>query len=87
MQQTSLDRAAIEAKIAQLEAKRDEWHDRLDVGAAKIEEHRGYGKNVTDWENYWLKLLREYEGFEDQIRALYRQLDNDDNQHLRLTYH
>lgn len=70
MQQTSLDRAAIEAKIAQLEAKRDELVSRLDAGAIKIEEARGQGKDVTTWEEYWIKLLRIYEGVCDKLATL-----------------
>src|SRR6478609_6623698 len=42
--------------IARLSEKRDEYVERLDIGAAKIEEARSQGKDVTSWEDYWIQL-------------------------------
>lgn len=54
--------------IARLMEKRDEYVERLDIGAAKIEEARGQGKDVTLWEDYWIQLLRQYEAVCDKLR-------------------
>jgi hypothetical protein len=66
--------AVIEAEkqltIARLTEKRDEYIERLDVGAAKIEEARGQGKDVTTWEDYWIQLLRQYEAVCAKLRDL-----------------
>lgn len=58
-------------EIARLEEKRDELVERLDVGAAKIEEARSQGKDVTQWEDYWITLLRQYENVCDKLRDLH----------------
>lgn len=50
--------------------KRDEYIERLDSGAAKIEEARAQGKDVTTWEDYWIQLLRRYEAVCDKLREL-----------------
>ena len=54
--------------IARLMEKRDEYVERLDIGAAKIEEARSQGKDVTLWEDYWIQLLRQYEAVCDKLR-------------------
>ena len=54
--------------ITRLMEKRDEYVERLDIGAAKIEEARGQGKDVTLWEDYWIQLLRQYEAVCDKLR-------------------
>ncbi len=59
-----------EETLASLEAKRNELVDRLDKGADKIEEARKQGKNVEDWESYWISLLRQYEKLCDRIAEL-----------------
>jgi uncharacterized coiled-coil DUF342 family protein len=56
--------------IARLTKKRAEYVKRLDDGAAKIEEARSQGKDVTSWEDYWLQLLRQYEAVCDKLRDL-----------------
>jgi hypothetical protein len=56
--------------IARLTEKRDEYIERLDIGAAKIEEARGQGKDVTLWEDYWIQLLRQYEAVCGKLRDL-----------------
>jgi hypothetical protein len=56
--------------ITRLIEKRDEYVERLDIGAAKIEEARSQGKNVTLWEDYWIQLLRQYEAICDKLRDL-----------------
>ena len=59
--------------IARLSEKRDEYVERLDIGAAKIEEARSQGKDVTSWEDYWIQLLRQYEAVCDKLRDLTNQ--------------
>lgn len=56
--------------IARLTEKRDEYVERLDIGAAKIEQARSEGKDVTSWEDYWIQLLRQYEAVCDKLREL-----------------
>lgn len=56
--------------IKRLEEKRDEYHQRLDIGAEKIEEANLQGKDTTTWQNYWIQLLRQYEAVVDKIRDL-----------------
>ncbi len=50
--------------------KRNELIERLDRGAARIEEARAQGKNVNDWEDYWIQLLRNYEKVCDQLAEM-----------------
>lgn len=57
-------------RLAELEAKRDNLIDRLDVGAARIQEARTEGKDVTSWEDFWIQLLRSYEQVCDELRDL-----------------
>jgi hypothetical protein len=57
-------------RISALESKRDELIERLDRGAACIEEARAQGRDVSDWEDYWIQLLRNYEKVCDQLVEL-----------------
>ncbi len=57
-------------RIAVLIEKRDDLVERLDVGAAKIEEARSQGKDVSSWEDYWIQLLHNYESVCDKLRDL-----------------
>ncbi len=57
-------------KLAELEARRDNLIDRLDMGAVRIQEARVEGKEVSSWEDFWLQLLRSYEQVCDEIRDL-----------------
>lgn len=54
--------------VTLLEFYRDTLVERLDIGAAKIEEGRAQGKDVSTWEDYWIELLHKYEGVCDKIR-------------------
>lgn len=56
--------------LEQLKTRRDEYKERLDIGALKIEEARGRGKDVTAWEDYWIQLLRQWEALCDYIRDI-----------------
>ena len=56
--------------LKRLIAKRDEYTERLDIGAIKIEQARNQGKDVTIWEDYWIQLLRQFEAVCDKIREL-----------------
>lgn len=58
------------AKISKLQAKRDNLVGRLDKGAAAIEQNR-YRFDVTDWENEWIALYRQYEQVCEQLRDLH----------------
>ena len=60
--------------ITRLMEKRDEYVERLDIGAAKIEEARSQGKDVTLWEDYWIQLLRQYEAVCDKLRDYTNQI-------------
>ena len=60
-------------RISRLQEKRDSFVDRLDTGAAKIEESRAQGKDVTLWEDFWIDLLRQYEAVCQQLRDLHTQ--------------
>jgi|GEM_PF-2043950 len=66
---TRLEQERLEL-VSSLELKRGELIERLDRGAACIEEARVQGKNVSDWEDYWIQLLRNYEKVCDQLAAL-----------------
>jgi hypothetical protein len=56
--------------LKRLIAKRDEYTERLDIGAIKIEQARRQGKDVTLWEDYWIQLLRQFEFVCDKIQDL-----------------
>ncbi len=56
--------------VEKLEAKRDELVERLDKGAARIEDARSKGKDVSEWEDYWIQLLRQYEQICDKLHEL-----------------
>jgi len=60
-------------KLAELEARRDNLIDRLDMGAVRIQEARVEGKEVSSWEDFWLQLLRSYEQVCDEVRDLVAQ--------------
>lgn len=49
------------AEINQLEERRDKLKERLDIGAERINEARDKGKDVREWEDFWIGLLRQYE--------------------------
>ncbi|MEI6042798.1 MAG: hypothetical protein WCS37_00280 [Chloroflexota bacterium] len=59
-------------EIEDMETKRDELVERLDKGAVRIEEARAKGKEVQEWEDYWIQLLRHYEQICDKLRELAR---------------
>ncbi len=63
--------AELQQNIIRLEEKRDEYVERLDLGASKIETARMQGKDVTMWEDYWIQLLHQYEAVCDKLRDLY----------------
>jgi hypothetical protein len=68
--ETEITGAERAATIKRLEDKRDEYQGRLDEGAVKIEEARRQGKDVSEWESYWLELLKRYGHLSDKIREL-----------------
>lgn len=53
--------------VAALFARRDDLERRLNDGDAKIDAGLLAGKDVASWEDFWVELLREYEGVEREI--------------------
>jgi hypothetical protein len=47
----------------------DELTIRLENGFRKIGEAMANQIEVTDWENFWIELLREYEQIADDLAA------------------
>ncbi len=56
--------------VEKLIEKRSEFVERLDIGAAKIEEARAQGKDVSSWEDYWISLLHQYEQVCNKLREM-----------------
>jgi hypothetical protein len=44
-----------------LESRRELYCRRLDDGYARIDEAALSGNDVSEWESFWIRLLREYE--------------------------
>jgi hypothetical protein len=42
---------------------------RLQDGFTRIGEAMNNGLNVSDWEKFWIELLREYERLNDELAA------------------
>jgi uncharacterized coiled-coil DUF342 family protein len=63
-----IKKAELQETIKRLEAKRDEYEERLTLGQAKIEAAQAEGKNVDVWVDYWCQLLRQYEAIIDKLR-------------------
>jgi len=61
-------------RLTVLMEKRDELVERLDIGAAKIEEARAQGKDVSTWEDHWIYLLHQYETICDKVRDMQMEL-------------
>jgi hypothetical protein len=59
-----------EQTIKRLEEKRDEYVERMDIGAAKIEEGEAQGVDTESWQMYWIGLLRQYEAVCNKLREL-----------------
>ncbi len=74
VQAARIAQAEVEQNIMRLEEKRDEYVERLDLGASKIETARMQGKDVTMWEDYWIQLLHQYEAVCDKLRDLYTEI-------------
>jgi hypothetical protein len=41
--------------------RRESYRRRLDDGYARIDEAALSGSDVSEWESFWIRLLREYE--------------------------
>jgi uncharacterized coiled-coil DUF342 family protein len=72
--ETEIKIVELKNTITRLEEKKGEYVERLDIGAAKIEEARRQGKDVTLWEDYWIQLLNQYSGVCDKLRDANNQL-------------
>lgn len=46
---------------AELEERRDTLRGRLNDGYQRIEEANAAGADTSEWESFWIGLLREYE--------------------------
>lgn len=57
---SSFDASASE-RVTSLEARRESLELRLDDGFSRIDEAALAGVDVTEWESFWTRLLREYE--------------------------
>lgn len=55
-----LDRIGFKNR-SDLETQRDSYRRRLDDGYARIDEAELSGNDVSEWESFWIRLLREYE--------------------------
>ena len=45
----------------ELGSRRESYRRRLDDGYARIDEAALSGSDVSEWESFWIRLLREYE--------------------------
>ncbi|MDQ3855416.1 MAG: hypothetical protein M3281_03375 [Chloroflexota bacterium] len=61
--------------IAHLVAQRNSLVDRLNNGSRQIEELRAAGEDVTSWEEFWVKLLQQYERVCDKLAQLERSVE------------
>lgn len=57
-------------EMAHLSAKRDLLVGRLENGSRQIEELRSAGTDVDAWEEYWIRLLRQYEQVCDELERV-----------------
>jgi hypothetical protein len=50
-----------------LETRRDALYRRLEGGYQKVERGLAEGRDVAEWEDFWIALLREYERVCDDL--------------------
>lgn len=55
--------------LSHLVAKRNSLVSRLENGSHQIEQLRQVGEDVTQWEAFWVRLLRQYEQVCDELAA------------------
>jgi len=48
-------------RLEQIDSRRESLRRRLDDGYGRIEAALADGQDVTEWETFWLDLLRQYE--------------------------
>lgn len=65
-----MNSSTVSTTIETLRAKQAELKTRLDTGMARIEEAQKEGQDVSDWEEYWAGLLRQYELVSDKLKLL-----------------
>ncbi|HEY8447040.1 MAG TPA: hypothetical protein VIL01_08010 [Thermomicrobiales bacterium] len=51
-----------------LEARQQALERRLEDGYRRIEQALAAGEDVAEWEQFWIRLLREYEAICDDLR-------------------
>lgn len=54
--------------LEELEEQRNTLIDRLDAGAIKIQQGDAEGRDTSEWQAFWIQLLRRYEDICEQIR-------------------
>jgi hypothetical protein len=70
VQEVAAKQRARAERIVDLRQRQERLVERLDTGAALIEEKRSKGEDVTQWEDFWIQLLREYEDVCEQLHEL-----------------
>lgn len=51
----------------ELRKRAQNLESRLAAGLSAIETAEGLNRDVTEWEQFWLQLLREYEALVDEL--------------------
>lgn len=59
---TKLEEVAVSVAQPDLQARRESLERRLEDGFRRIDEGELSGADVSEWESFWIRLLREYEG-------------------------
>jgi hypothetical protein len=65
----AIDQSIEMPHVFSLEDRRDTLYARLERGFETIAQAEAEGKDVSGWEQAWVRLLREYEAVCDQIRG------------------
>jgi hypothetical protein len=58
---TRMEDATMNAAEPDMQSRRESLERRLDDGFRRIDESALSGADVTEWESFWIRLLREYE--------------------------
>ena len=59
-------------EVSHLVAQRNTLVDRLETGSRQIEQIRLAGENVDTWEQFWVRLLHQYEQVCDKLEQIER---------------
>jgi hypothetical protein len=58
---TRLEDATVNMPQTDLSSRRESLERRLEDGFRRIDESALSGTDVSEWESFWIRLLREYE--------------------------